>query len=357
MTTEEHQAQALERWLESPPGTPPPEGLDPDVVEAILALRPDRIPTARVTAEEILGAIQTGPLMSPHAQANRPHASWRARWAYGGVAAVLAAAVVGVLILPNLAPMAEAPPDLGVSERLQVAAPVEDLHDEPQLREDAESSPHTPSPRSAPAPAPAPQRSGRGASPTADVPPARATADAAPSQPAVASPPPAVSTASSSDSAPGASAPVVASPPAPSAAAAAPEPARAAEAEAVFGRAAKRERQERSVQTEAVPDRDSFSAEEVESHADELASSTADPERAARPPGAPSPPAKPAHDAHQRGEYSVAIELADAALASATLLPVARADVLWVKGLALRAQGRRADADACFREAAALRGR
>lgn len=66
MTTESHQAELLARWLsESPPGairSAPPSGLDPDVVDAICALRPDRAPTPRVGIDDILLEVADGPL-------------------------------------------------------------------------------------------------------------------------------------------------------------------------------------------------------------------------------------------------------------------------------------------------------
>jgi hypothetical protein len=61
MSTEDP-TQALQRWLESPPGTKPPAELEPDVVQAIYALRPERAPAPRVTADDILASITEGPL-------------------------------------------------------------------------------------------------------------------------------------------------------------------------------------------------------------------------------------------------------------------------------------------------------
>ncbi|MEC8423849.1 MAG: hypothetical protein VX000_08735, partial [Myxococcota bacterium] len=66
MTTESHQAELLARWLsESPPGairSAPPSGLDADVVDAISALRPDCAPTPRVGIDDILLEVADGPL-------------------------------------------------------------------------------------------------------------------------------------------------------------------------------------------------------------------------------------------------------------------------------------------------------
>jgi tetratricopeptide (TPR) repeat protein len=61
----EHQAEQLARWLEANPGTRPPEGMDPEVIEAVYALRPDLAPPARVSVDDILASIETGPLSQP----------------------------------------------------------------------------------------------------------------------------------------------------------------------------------------------------------------------------------------------------------------------------------------------------
>lgn len=61
MPTETEQAQLLADWLDQPPGTAPPPGLDPDVVAAVYALRPDRAPAPRVTIDDVLARVATGP--------------------------------------------------------------------------------------------------------------------------------------------------------------------------------------------------------------------------------------------------------------------------------------------------------
>ncbi len=62
-----HEAEALARWLQSAPGTEPPPGVDPDVVEGILALRPDLAPPHRITVDDVLSALTEGPLADPGA--------------------------------------------------------------------------------------------------------------------------------------------------------------------------------------------------------------------------------------------------------------------------------------------------
>ncbi|MFT5583826.1 MAG: hypothetical protein ACI9VR_001410 [Cognaticolwellia sp.] len=56
----ETQASLLAEWLEQP-GTPPPVGLDPDVVQAAIALRPELAPAPSVSLDDILSGVTTGP--------------------------------------------------------------------------------------------------------------------------------------------------------------------------------------------------------------------------------------------------------------------------------------------------------
>lgn len=117
---EEQQAQALARWLES--GGDPPVGMDPDAIEAVYALRPDLAPPPRVSIDDILGDVASGPFAHadpPGAQVvpfpvpaslPEPDAApepepvpandtlgWR-RWG-GGLVGVLAAAVAMFVVL------------------------------------------------------------------------------------------------------------------------------------------------------------------------------------------------------------------------------------------------------------------
>jgi hypothetical protein len=94
--TEEEQAQALARWL-ADPSSAPPEGVDPDVLEAIGLLRPELAPSHGVTADAIVEALDDVRVV---ALPNR--AKWQ-RWmgGAGGVGVLLAAAISGVVFLPN----------------------------------------------------------------------------------------------------------------------------------------------------------------------------------------------------------------------------------------------------------------
>ncbi|MCK6506951.1 hypothetical protein L6R53_26865, partial [Myxococcota bacterium] len=53
--------QALVAWLEAAPGRRPGPEVDPDVVEAVYALRPDLAPAPTLSLDDILGAVTTGP--------------------------------------------------------------------------------------------------------------------------------------------------------------------------------------------------------------------------------------------------------------------------------------------------------
>ena len=58
-------ARALAHWLSSPADGVIPDSVDPDVVEAIIVLRPERAPPHTITVEHVLAAITDGPLMDP----------------------------------------------------------------------------------------------------------------------------------------------------------------------------------------------------------------------------------------------------------------------------------------------------
>ncbi|MDP2314372.1 MAG: hypothetical protein Q8P41_15835, partial [Pseudomonadota bacterium] len=68
---DEIKAQRLATWLSSPAGTEPPEDLDPEVLGAVYALVPDRAPPPRVSIDDILGLVTTGPFASGTAAAAR----------------------------------------------------------------------------------------------------------------------------------------------------------------------------------------------------------------------------------------------------------------------------------------------
>lgn len=67
--TELNEPKLLATWLDAHPGEAPPEGIDPAVVEAVYALRPDLAPAPRVTLDDILGGVTTGPFARTQAPA------------------------------------------------------------------------------------------------------------------------------------------------------------------------------------------------------------------------------------------------------------------------------------------------
>ncbi len=98
--TEEQQAQMLAQWLEDP-SSPPPEGLDPEVIEALGVLRPDWVPHARVTAEEVLESIATD---APVIDLKRARAAripgWQLIGGLSGAGAMAAAAIALFALFP-----------------------------------------------------------------------------------------------------------------------------------------------------------------------------------------------------------------------------------------------------------------
>lgn len=92
MSTEE-EARQLAAWLDGQLAEAP--GIDPEVLEAVYALRPERAPAPRVWPEDILAEITAGPFapVAPPAPANRPLRGW----AMAGVGLAAALAIVSIL--------------------------------------------------------------------------------------------------------------------------------------------------------------------------------------------------------------------------------------------------------------------
>jgi|GEM_PF-7126886 len=123
--TDEQQAIQLAEWLEKNPGEKPPEGIDPDVIEAVYALRPDLAPSASVGVNEILSRIQSGPFREAHTDpeetSNLIHlAETRKkklrRWTFIG--SIAAAACVLIIAIPQkeeaakIGPQTQGPPEV-----------------------------------------------------------------------------------------------------------------------------------------------------------------------------------------------------------------------------------------------------
>ncbi len=115
MTTEETEARLLAEWLSTPPGTAPPEGLSPDVVAAVYAMRPDRAPAPRVTIDDVLATVTTGPFAASTARPKlgseratargvgvRPEAARRRRpwWMAPAFGVGITAALAAVIVIP-----------------------------------------------------------------------------------------------------------------------------------------------------------------------------------------------------------------------------------------------------------------
>ena len=70
-------AALLARWLEAPAPSAPPDGLEPEVVEAVRALSPDRVPSAALDVDALLGSLRAGPLaQGPAAGVGAPRDAW-----------------------------------------------------------------------------------------------------------------------------------------------------------------------------------------------------------------------------------------------------------------------------------------
>ncbi len=135
----EDQASRLARWLEAHPGAAPPDGVDPEVLEALWVLRPDLAPPPRVTVDDILAGVTTGPF-APEVvpiEAHRPAPPVRvvrrslavAWWSGLGTVAVAALALVVVRSylprgVPESAVRAPSPPVVEVPAPAATEAPL-----------------------------------------------------------------------------------------------------------------------------------------------------------------------------------------------------------------------------------------
>jgi len=118
--TEQEQAQALARWLDQPAGTPPPEGLDADVIESVYALHPDAAPALSLSADDILAGMDgfgvADEASQPAAEGMPPTPVrvatpwWRAANRVAGIGVLLAtAATLMLVLLPVTFDQAESP--------------------------------------------------------------------------------------------------------------------------------------------------------------------------------------------------------------------------------------------------------
>ncbi|MFH1467715.1 MAG: hypothetical protein ABIO70_25235, partial [Pseudomonadota bacterium] len=143
----DHQEQAalLARWLEEHPGSPAPEGLDPEVLESVYALRPDLAPAPSFSIDDILAGVTCGPFAAAAGasedeppteeieaeEASRPPAlapvvelsparSPRRAWLWPATGALAAAAMALIVVTPYLK---HGVPSLQSPEPAMTAAP------------------------------------------------------------------------------------------------------------------------------------------------------------------------------------------------------------------------------------------
>ena len=143
--SESSEAKLLADWLQSPPGTPAPEGLDADVVAGVYALRPDLAPPLRLTLDEVLGSVSSGPFagaaarkdaarvaarvdprasVEPRRDAASRAAPKRAWWAIPGVGLVVAAAAVTLIAVRVGSGLTPESPEVARLSEMPAAAPV-----------------------------------------------------------------------------------------------------------------------------------------------------------------------------------------------------------------------------------------
>ena len=122
--TEEQQAKLLALWLEDPT-SPPPEGLDPEVIEALGVLRPDWVPSARVTAKDILKTITHNPnVVQLEAARARRIPGWGFIGGVSGAGAMAAAALAWFTVFPTSSWVDNAPPSDLWEEPVEMQAEV-----------------------------------------------------------------------------------------------------------------------------------------------------------------------------------------------------------------------------------------
>ena len=167
--------EALRTWLNCPPGTPPPPNLPVGLVETTYALRPDLAPAPKVGIEDVLGAIETGPLATPNVvdieSVRAARVWWRSPALGAAVVAAIALFFVGPLadkadqpltIAPKMGRASEAEAQPATTQSIDVAFEAKEspvgTQEDVQLQSPSKSEPiFTPqyrAPSSAPIPAP-----------------------------------------------------------------------------------------------------------------------------------------------------------------------------------------------------------
>lgn len=132
-------AEALRQWLESKPGTPPPEILPVGVVEATYALRPELAPSLGINIDDVLNEVNSGPLaeaevipLQPKGGpattdriASRALGSTRRKWWTGTAVTATAVAATTLLFVGPMADKAQHGPSHFTDGRVAQATAVE----------------------------------------------------------------------------------------------------------------------------------------------------------------------------------------------------------------------------------------
>lgn len=170
--TEDAQAKLLAIWLQSPPGTPAPEGIDDDVLAGVYALRPDRAPAPTTTIADVLAGVESGPLAAPRPKGGvratrglrrperppeRAPERRRSPWSMPGVGLVITAAAAALFAIRAGGGLSRPSPEL---DRLEVPAPM-------AAAPEPASEAAAPDAADAAAPSVIPEATGGGAAPNA----------------------------------------------------------------------------------------------------------------------------------------------------------------------------------------------
>ena len=167
---EQEQAQVLSNWLAKPVGTPAPSGLDPDVLESVYAMQPDRAPMPTLTADDIFAdfqaltasAVAAAPqdvvsepvevAAIPRTEVSAAPSWWRSANRVGGLGVLMAtAATLLLVVLPTM--QSEAPVATVADDVAAASAPSAALE---EVAQQAAPAAEVVSPKAAPLVAPRP---------------------------------------------------------------------------------------------------------------------------------------------------------------------------------------------------------
>lgn len=132
MASETSKEELLAQWLSGPAGTAPPEGLDPETVQAVIAIRPDLAPPMKMTSADLIRRLTQSnapAALQPQAAEIEPEANRHTgqepdnvvnladyrRWRQAAIA-VVAMAAVTVLFFRVMRPEATPPPEEEIAQ-------------------------------------------------------------------------------------------------------------------------------------------------------------------------------------------------------------------------------------------------